>query len=56
MSDLVPSAASGFQSEDAEHTPATPPRDTRTERPFEGFQAEAGEHSPASEERGPEIA
>ena len=47
MSDLVASAARGFQAEDAEHISA---KDTRTDLRPEGFQAEAGEHSPPAPE------
>jgi hypothetical protein len=54
MSDLVPSAAQGFQAEDAEHVPAEYPPAAPS---AEGFQAEQGEHSPPEpEEPGAAVA
>jgi len=54
MSERVPSAAQGFQAEDAEHVPAEFPPAAPS---AEGFQAEDGEHSPpAPEEPGATIA
>jgi|tagenome__1003787_1003787.scaffolds.fasta_scaffold20709812_2 hypothetical protein len=54
MSDVVPSAAQGFQAEDAEHLPSEYPPAAPS---AEGFQAEEGEHSPTEpEEPGATIA
>ena len=54
MSDRIPSAAHGFQAEDAEHVLA---KDPGTAPPAECFQAEEGEHSPPEpEDSGLEIA